>query len=69
MPEEESKNPLDVYEVLSFMADQLAAIAWTKLGLQPDLGSGKIEKDLPQAKATIDTIAYIAKTMKTIATK
>ena len=43
-------QPIDVDQVIMVMIDQMAGIAWQKLGLQNDLITGKIEKDLTQAK-------------------
>jgi hypothetical protein len=59
MSEEEGK-PLSVYTAVVAMADQMAAIAWQKLGLQPDFMTGKIEPDLGQAKVAIDVVAHLA---------
>ena len=54
------RGPIDVYEVLTVMLDQMAAISWQKLGLQPDMLSGSIVKDLDQAKVSIDLTAHLA---------
>ncbi|HWA84327.1 MAG TPA: DUF1844 domain-containing protein [Fimbriimonadaceae bacterium] len=53
-------GPIDVYTVITVVVDQMAAIAWQKLGLQPDWGSGKIEKDLEQAKVAIDITTQLS---------
>lgn len=53
-------EPLSVYTVLVAMVDQLAAISWQKLGLQPDLLTGKIARDLDEAKVAIDLTTHIA---------
>lgn len=42
------------------MVDQMAAVAWQKLGLQPDMMSGKIEKNLEEAKVAIDLTTHLA---------
>ena len=64
MPEipsdEAERKPIDVYEVLAVSVEQLAAIAWQKMGLQPDYMTGKIEKDLAQCKAAVDATAALA---------
>jgi len=60
MAENESQAPLDVYAVIMTMVDTMSSIAWSKLGLQPDLASGKIEKDLTQAKVAIDLTTHLA---------
>lgn len=51
---------LSVYEVIMVMVDQMAAIAWQKLGLQPDPLSGKVAKDLTEAKVAIDLTQHLA---------
>jgi hypothetical protein len=42
------------------MVEQMSSVAWQKLGLQPDLMSGKIEKDIDQARVAIDVTAGLA---------
>ena len=51
---------LDVHDVITFMIDQMAAIAWQKLGLQPDMATGRIERDLFQAKIAIDVVTHLS---------
>lgn len=41
------------------MIDQLAAIAWQKMGLQPDMLSGTVDKNLPAAKIAVDAVAAL----------
>lgn len=60
MSDQEKATPLDVYQVLAFMVDQMAEIAWQKMGLQLDPLTGKIEKDLGQAKVAVDATASLA---------
>jgi len=61
MPEEgKTAEPLSVYAVITVMVDQMATIAWQKLGLQPDMMTGKLEKDTAQAKVAIDLTAHLA---------
>ena len=55
------EGPLSVYHMISVMVDQLAAIAWQKLGLQTDPLTGKIEKDLTQAKIAIDVTTEMSR--------
>lgn len=55
------KEPINVYQVLMVMMEQLSSIAWQKLGLQPDVMTGTISPDLPQAKAAIDGAGELAK--------
>ena len=56
----EPAGPLSVYTVLTFMVDQMAAIAWQKLGLQPDMVTGQIQADLDEAKVAIDVTSHLA---------
>ncbi len=49
-----ASEPLEVSTVLSYMLEQIAGLAWQKMGLQPDVMTGKIHKDLAQAKQAID---------------
>lgn len=53
-------QPIQVEQVLAVMVEQMAAIAWQKLGLQSDFATGKIEKDLTQAKVAVDVVAQLA---------
>jgi hypothetical protein len=54
------RGPIDVYDVVTVMVDQMAAIAWQKLGLQPDWSTGHIEMDLSQAKVAIDVTTHLS---------
>lgn len=54
------QTPLDVYQMIMLMTEQMAAVAWQKLGLQPDMITGKIEKDLDQARIAIDVTTGLA---------
>src|SRR3954470_7406579 len=54
------QEPIDIYAVLAVMIDQMSAIAWQKLGLQPDWGTGRIEKDIDQAKVAIDITTHLS---------
>ena len=65
MPEtnsgETDRQPVDVYGVLAMTIEQFSALAWQKMGLQPDYVTGKIEKDLGQCKVAVDaTVALVA---------
>lgn len=59
-PISDPQEPLSVYTVVTFMVDQMAAVAWQKLGLQPDMITGTLHKDLPQAKVAIDIATHLA---------
>lgn len=64
MPEnpagEAERQPLDVFGVLAVTVEQMASIAWQKMGLQPDFVTGKIEKDMAQCKTAVDATAALA---------
>jgi hypothetical protein len=51
---------LNVPGALRFCIETLQGLAWIKMGLVAAPGSGKIEKDLPQAKVAIDAIGDLA---------
>lgn len=53
-------GPIDVNEVIAIMLDNMASIAWQKLGLQPDPMTGTIAKDLGQAKMAIDAASALS---------
>ena len=55
----ESKAPLSVYAVLATFVDQMSAIAWQKLGLQPDFITGELAPDVDQARIAIDVVAKL----------
>lgn len=57
---EQPTQPVDVREVLAFMIDQTAGFAWQKLGLQPDMATGAIHRDLAQARIAIDATAALS---------
>lgn len=61
---ENPKKPISVYDLLAIMADQAAAIAWQKLGLHPDMVTGELKMDLPEAKVAIDLAAYLASSLE-----
>lgn len=61
MSDQEKAQPIDVYQVLAIMVDQLAELAWQKMGLKSDPLTGQIEKDLEQAKAAVDSAAELSK--------
>ncbi len=63
MQPEDRAQPLDVYTVLTVMIDQMSAIAWQKMGLQPDTVTGQIHKDLAQAKVAVDVVDQLAQSL------
>ena len=60
MSEDASPGPIDVYAVVMTMVDTMATMAWIKLGLQPDMGTGRLERDMEQAKLAIDLTTHLA---------
>ena len=60
----ESTKTASVYEVAAFYLDQMADVAWSKLGLRPDLVTGKIEPNFGEAKVAIDIVSYLATTVE-----
>ena len=55
----EEAQPLSIYAVLAATLDQFSGVAWQKMGLQPDPFTGKIERNLSEAKIAIDVCAQI----------
>lgn len=60
MGQDTEVQPLDVHTVIMVMVDQMSGIAWQKMGLQPDAMTGKIHKDLAQAKIAVDVVANLS---------
>ena len=56
----QERQPPTIYDILGIVLDQLGGVAWQKLGLQPDMVTGKIEADLVQARVAIDVVTYIS---------
>ena len=54
-----------IYDHLAVILDQLSGVAWQKLGLQPDMVTGKIEPDLAQARVAIDVVGFLASQLDT----
>lgn len=54
------EDRVSVYTVIMAMVDQMAAIAWQKMGLQPDLFTGSVTVDLSEAKVAIDVTTHLA---------
>jgi hypothetical protein len=53
-------QPIDVFEALATSLDLFAALAWQKMGLQPDMATGRLAPDMKQAKAAVDTAVALA---------
>ncbi len=60
------KQPLEVSSVIAVMLDQMVSIAWQKLGLQHDVMTGKIEKDVNQAKLAIDVASSLGQFLEPV---
>ncbi len=60
MSENETPESVNVYAVIMTMVDTMATLAWIKMGLQPDLSTGRLEMDLEQAKVAIDLTTHLA---------
>ena len=58
-PEADHELP-DIYSVLALFLGELRNLAWLRMGLVANPGTGKIERDLSQAKIAIDTVAFLA---------
>ena len=57
-------EPIDVSQTLAQTLDFFAALAWQKLGLQPDFGTGVVAMDLKQAKLAIDAAAALSSVLE-----
>ena len=55
----ESPQPLVVEELVVMMIDQMAAVAWQKMGLQPDMLSGTVDKNIVGARLAVDAVAAL----------
>ncbi|GMV89549.1 MAG: hypothetical protein AMXMBFR81_24800 [Chthonomonas sp.] len=60
MSENHSVEPISVYTMVTAMVEQMASVAWQKMGLQPDFLTGKIHQDLAEAKVAIDLTTHLA---------
>lgn len=58
-----SEEPLSVYMLLAVSLDQFASVANQKMGLQVDPITGKIDRDLKQAKIAIDVASRLVEAM------
>lgn len=61
---EEEAKALDVYTMIMIMVEQMASMAWVKMGLQNDPITGKAEKDIAQARVAIDIANDLAKRLE-----
>lgn len=58
-----SEEPLSVYMLLAVSLDQFASVANQKMGLQVDPITGKLDRDLKQAKIAIDVANRLVEAM------
>lgn len=58
-------EPISVYEHLVQITQAMATISWQKLGLQPDMSTGKLIQNLDEAKIAIDVTAHLAGVIET----
>ncbi|RYG87486.1 DUF1844 domain-containing protein [bacterium] len=56
----EEAGPTNVYDLVAAIAEPAIEISWQKLGLRPDMQTGRIEADYEQAKVAIDLVAHLA---------
>ena len=57
---EETREAPTVFDHIAVLLDQMAGVAWQKLGLQPDMVTGKIEPNLDQARVAIDVVSFLS---------
>jgi Domain of unknown function (DUF1844) len=60
----QSKKAPTVYDHLAMILDQMAGVSWQKLGLQTDMVTGQIEKDLTQARIAIDVVSFVSRILE-----
>lgn len=56
--------PLDVYSLLNYSLALMRDFAWQAMGLVPNAGTGKIERNLNEAQIAIDTCAFLAEKLE-----
>ena len=54
----------DIYAVLALFLGELRNLAWLRMGLVANPGTGQIERDMDQAKIAIDTVAFLAQQLE-----
>lgn len=64
MSESAPQNSPSIYEIISYMLEQIAQVSWSKLGLQPDIITGKLETNLTEAKVGIDLVVHLASVLE-----
>lgn len=56
----------DIYSVLALFLGELRNLAWLRMGLLANPATGQVERDLPQAKIAIDTVAFLASQLEPV---
>ncbi len=65
--ENEDRSLPDVYSVIALFLGELRNLAWLRMGLLANPGTGLIERDLSQARVAIDTVAHLADQLQAVA--
>ncbi len=60
MSQEQAPQPISVATVLFETVEFMTALAWQKMGLQPDMMTRRLEPDLDEAKLAIDAAAALS---------
>ena len=60
----QTPEPINVYGAIAQTVEFIASLAWQKMGLQPDIITGKIEPDMAQAKVAVDTVAMLVEILE-----
>src|SRR5579862_6913853 len=55
-----TSEPISVYDHLAQIMQAMATISWQKMGLQPDMATGKLVQNIAEAKVAIDVTAHLA---------
>lgn len=50
---------MSVHDLVAALMEPVIEVAWIKLGLRPDPGTGRIAPDLGEAKIAIDLAAHL----------
>ena len=55
----EAQAVADVFSIAKWVIGIMAATAWQYMGLQVNPATGKVEKDLIQARIAVDTVVFL----------
>ena len=58
--EEETPQSVDVYGIAKWVIGIMTGAAWQYMGLQTNPATGKVEKDMVQAKVAVDTVVFLS---------